>query len=75
MLHHLDPDKQLFLQIDGSIEHSFGVMVYHLKEGYDWKLGSSILATEIEPMIFFNCYLTGAEQRYNLSELKVVYLV
>src|SRR6266699_6720198 len=30
---------------------------------------------EIEPMIFFNCCLTGAEQRYGLLELEVAYLV
>lgn len=30
LLHH-DPAKQLFLQIDRSLERGFGVMVFHLK--------------------------------------------
>jgi hypothetical protein len=75
MLYHLDPDKQLFLQINKSIERGFGIIVYHLKDSYNWKPGSSIPTTKIEPIIFFNCYFIGTEQRYRSSELEVVYLV
>ncbi len=35
MIHPPNPDKQLFLQIDGSLECGFGVMVYHFKDGYN----------------------------------------
>ncbi len=35
ILYYLDLDKQLFFQIDGSIERSFDIIVYHLKEGFN----------------------------------------
>ncbi len=34
ILHHFDPDKPLFLQIDRCLERGFDVMVFHLQEGY-----------------------------------------
>jgi hypothetical protein len=49
--------------------------VYYLKDSYDWKPGSSIPTTKIEPVIFFNRCFTGAEQHYKSLELEVVYLV
>jgi hypothetical protein len=33
-LYHHDPAKQLFLQVDGSLERGFGVMVFHTAEDY-----------------------------------------
>ncbi len=37
-LHHQDPNKTLFLQIDGALERGFGVMAFHLVDGYSWAL-------------------------------------
>lgn len=34
--------KRLFLQIDGSLERGFGVMLFHFKDGYEWEPGSTI---------------------------------
>ncbi len=75
MLYHPNPDKQLFLQIDGSLERGFGIMVYHLKDGFEWKHGKTIPATEIEPVMFLSRCLTKAELRYGSSELEVACLV
>ncbi len=75
ILYYLDPDKQLFLQIDGFIEYSFNVIIYHLKEGYDWKPNISIFTIEIEPVIFFSRCFIESEQCYRSLELEIVYLI
>src|SRR6266699_17604 len=75
ILYHLDPDRQLFLQIDGSIERGFGVIVYHLKRDFQWQPTKNIPATAIEPVIFFSRCLTKEELHYRSSELEIVYLV
>jgi hypothetical protein len=36
MLYHQNSNKLLFLQINGSHERNFGVMVFYLKDGYCW---------------------------------------
>ncbi len=50
-------------------------MMYHLKDSFEWKYGKTILAIEIEPVIFFSCCFTKVEFRYGSSELEMVYLV
>src|SRR6266699_443434 len=75
MLYHLDPDRQLFLQIDGSIECGFGVMVYHLKRDFQWQPTKNVPAIAIELVMFFFRCLTKEELRYGSSELEVVCLV
>jgi len=49
--------------------------MYYLKEGYNWKPGSSIPAIEIEPIMFFSRYFTRVEQCYNSSKLEIACLV
>jgi len=75
MTHHPNPDKQLFLQLDGSIQRGFGVMVYHLKDGCKWEPGRTIPSTDIEPVMFLSRCLTQAELKYGSSELEVACLV
>ncbi len=74
-LHHVDPDKPLFLQIDGSLERGFGVMAFHLKDDYIWQKGTPIPATALEPVMFLSRCLTKPELRYGPSELEVACLV
>lgn len=75
-LYHHCPDRRLFLQIDGSLERGFGVMLFHLKREYEWKKGQSdIPATAIEPVMFLSRCLTSAELNYGPSELEVACLV
>ncbi len=71
MFYHPNPDKQLFLQIDSSLERSFDIIVYYLKDGFEWKYGKTILIIEIEPVIFFNRCFIKAELRYGSSELEI----
>jgi hypothetical protein len=54
------------------LECGFGVIVYHLKDGFDWKPGSSILSIEIELVMFFSRCFTKAELRYGSIEFEVV---
>jgi hypothetical protein len=49
--------------------------VYHLKNGFDWKLDLSIPSIEIELVIFFSRCFTKAELRYGSTELEVVCFV
>ena len=74
-LSHVDPDKPLFLQIDGSLEHGFGVMLFHLKPDFSWSPTTSIPSTAILPVMFLSRYLTKAELSYGPSELEVACLV
>ncbi len=43
IIHYLNSDKQLFLQIDSSLEYGFDVMAYHLKDNYNWIPDMTIL--------------------------------
>jgi hypothetical protein len=72
---HFDPNKDLFLQIDGSIARGFGVMVFHTQSNYTWEPGSVIPSTVIQPIMFLSRCLTNAELRYGPSELEVACLV
>jgi hypothetical protein len=74
-LSHVDPNKPLFLQIDGSLEHGFGVMLFHLKPDFSWSLTMSIPSTAILPVMFLSRCLTKAELSYRPSELEVACLV
>jgi len=51
------------------------MIVYHLKDKFDWKPDWTILSTEIELIIFFNRCFIKKELRYGSSELKIVCLV
>jgi hypothetical protein len=42
ILHYHDPDRQLFLKVDGSLERGYGVILFHCKDGFIWKEGSPI---------------------------------
>jgi len=53
-IYHLNPNKRLFLQIDGSLEPGSGVMAFHLKDGHEWKEGIPVPSTQIEPIMFLS---------------------
>lgn len=74
ILIHFNPDRQLFLQVDGSLERGFGVMLFHVKHGYTWKEGDTIPANQVQPIMFLSKCLTSAETRYGPSELEVACL-
>ncbi|EAQ86812.1 hypothetical protein CHGG_08065 [Chaetomium globosum CBS 148.51] len=75
ILYHFDPDKPLFLQVDGCLERGCGVMVFHVQDGYEWKPGSVIPSTQVQPVMFLSRCLTKAELRYGPSEQEVACLV
>jgi hypothetical protein len=74
-LAHCDPNRVLFLQIDGSLERGFGVVAFHLKPGATWQPKKAIPASDIEPVLFLSRCLTKAELHYGPSELEVACLV
>ncbi|KAL8377036.1 hypothetical protein RB595_007933 [Gaeumannomyces hyphopodioides] len=75
-LYHADPDRTLYLQVDGSLERGFGVMLYHLKEGYVWDRSTKhVPAHAIEPIAFLSRCLSKTELNYGPSELEVACLV
>ncbi|RYC55608.1 hypothetical protein CHU98_g10598 [Xylaria longipes] len=73
-LHHHDPDRILYLQVDGSRERGFGVMLFHTKRGFEYT-GDPIPAHQIEPVMYLSRCLSQAETRYGPSELEVACLV
>lgn len=74
-LYHMDPRKKLFLQIDGSLQRGFGVMLFQLKADSQWTKGQPIPSTAIQPIMFLSRCLTRAELNYGPSELEVCCLV
>ena len=75
ILYHFDPDKVLFLQVDACTERGFGVMVFHLADGYIWVPGTIIPSNKVRPIMFLSRCLTGPETRYGPSEQEVACLV
>ncbi len=75
MIHHPNPDKQLFLQIDSFLEHSFDIMAYHLKDSYNWTPNMTILMYQIELVMFLSHCFINHETNYNPSKLEVVCLI
>ncbi|KAM4067500.1 reverse transcriptase (RNA-dependent DNA polymerase) [Hirsutella rhossiliensis] len=75
MIHHMDPSRQLFCQVDGSLQRGFACTYFHLKEGYEWKPGQAISSTAMQPIAFLSRTLTNAERSYGPSELEVACLV
>jgi hypothetical protein len=76
-LHYPNPDRYLYLDVDVSKEHGFGVMLYYM-EGDD---NGSIDYIDkgnrhrVQPILFFSKLFTGAESRYWPTELEVACLV
>src|SRR5437773_3927924 len=77
MLHHHDPARRLFIQLDGSLQYGFGVMAFHLRDGYDWDPAkpAAIASTAVQPVTFLSRELTAAERKYGPSELEMACLV
>lgn len=73
-LFHMDPHKQLFIQVDGSLQHGFGVMVFHLKDGFVWD-NTPPPSIAVEPVMFLSKCLSSAEMNYGPSEMEVAALV
>ncbi|RWA03570.1 hypothetical protein EKO27_g11536 [Xylaria grammica] len=74
-VHHHDPDRRLFLQVDGSKERGFGAMVFHLQPNAEWHPGKVMSSTDVQPVMFLSRSLTHPELRYGPSELEVACLV
>jgi hypothetical protein len=73
---HFDPDRVLFLKIDGSLERGFGAMIFHTKEGYVVPRDKSKIAqTAVQPIMFLSKLLSPAEKNYHPTELEVACLV
>jgi hypothetical protein len=75
ILYHHDPNRRLFIQVDGSLERGFGVMVFHCKEGFIWKTGTPIPSNQVQPVMFLSRCISTPELRYGPSELEVACLV
>ena len=71
----MDPDRQLFLQIDALLKCGFGVMAFYLQDSTIWKEGQDIPSTAVQPILFLSCSLSNPELRYGASEMEVACLV
>lgn len=71
-LHHFNPDRQLYIDLDGSKRYGFGAMIYHVKGDPQ---ESSFPRTDIEPIMFLSKLLNPAELRYWPTELEVAALI
>jgi hypothetical protein len=74
-LANIDPDRQLLLQTDGSLERGFGIVAFHLKLGFNWTPNTIIPSTAMDPVMFLSRCLSKAELNYGPSELEVACLV
>src|SRR6266511_3884263 len=78
-LHHPNPRRRLYIDIDTSKEWGYGIMIYYIKENEiaDGPLDHTVANNhyKIQPILFLSKLLTGAESRYWPTELEVVCLV
>jgi hypothetical protein len=76
-LYHQDPNRCLYIDLDASKRHSFGVMVYHMQDDHDGPLDHTVKGNrhKVQPILFLSKLLTDAEIRYWPTELEVACLV
>ena len=73
---HCDLARQLYLKIDASNERGFGILAFHLKEGYTVPSNlSKIASTAVQPILFLSKLLSAAEKNYRSTELEVACLL
>ena len=73
MLTHFDPEAILYIDMDASKAHGFGVVVYHAKDHND--LTQPPTSATVTPILFLSKLLNEAETRYWPTELEVAALV
>ena len=71
ILHHFDPKRTLYIDIDASKETGFGVYAYHVKGD---PTGMPKQKSQ-QPILFLSKILSAAETRYWPTELEVAALV
>ena len=74
-LHHFNPERRLYVDLDASKERGFGVMVYHIKGDEIADKAKGIPGTSVEPIMFLSKLLSDAERNYWPTELEVAGLV
>lgn len=74
---HFDRGRILFIDVDASKEHGFGIVIYHAKNEAKYRDDPKLLMvrTDMEPILFLSKCLTDAESRYWPTELEVAGLV
>ncbi len=70
---HLDPERQIFINLDASKEFGFGLMIYHLKKNL--ATGDYPARKVVEPILFLSQLLNPAETRYWPTELELAGIV
>jgi hypothetical protein len=76
-LHHQNPNRRLYIDLDASKRHGFGVMVYHMQDDHDGPLDHTAKGNrqKVQPILFLSKLLTDAETRYWPTELEIACLV
>ncbi len=76
-LHHFDPSRRLYIDVDSSKRYGFGAVVYHVEgdpvPGPDTK--AEFPRHKIQPIMFLSKLLTAAERNYWPTELETAGLV
>ncbi|RWA09357.1 hypothetical protein EKO27_g5767 [Xylaria grammica] len=75
LIYHHDPDKQLYMQVDASLERGFGVMLFHIKDGYKWEPDVMVPGAQVLPTMFLSRCVSQPELRYGPSEMEVACVV
>lgn len=75
ILVHYSPSRTLYIDVDGSREKGFGVMVYHVKEDMVGDPSKYPPKSAIQPIMFLSRTLTEAEKKYWPTELEIAGLV
>lgn len=71
-LTHFDHKRRVYIDLDASKRHGFGVMVYHVKGD---PTSSDLPGNDIQPILFVSKLLNIAEANYWPTELEVAGLV
>ncbi|MGI4816790.1 MAG: reverse transcriptase domain-containing protein, partial [Janthinobacterium lividum] len=68
---HYSPKRQLYIDVDSSIEFGIGAMVYHVRDGVKLEDGQWPGRTSVEPILFLSRLLNPAEKKYWPTELEI----
>lgn len=70
---HMDPDRQLFVQLDAS-GTGMGAVLFHAKRDYVWNQQGPIPPAQVQPIMYLSRRVNDAESRYFATELEVACL-
>jgi hypothetical protein len=75
MLHYIDYDRSIYINIDASKQCGFSIIVFYIIRDPLNTEGILKLRLKVQPILFLSKTLSSVERHYWLTELELAYLV